>query len=99
MNFNRIIIIVMDSVGAGDSRDAAAFGDAGADTLGHIDATVPGGLNIPHMRSMGMGEIANIHPDTSIEVVGSYGKMQEKAAGKDTTVSYTHLTLPTTERV
>lgn len=85
MNFNRIIIIVMDSVGAGDSRDAAAFGDAGADTLGHIDATVPGGLNIPHMRSMGMGEIANIHPDTSIEVVGSYGKMQEQAAGKDTT--------------
>ena len=38
MKFKRIIVIVMDSVGAGDAPDAAAFGDAGADTVGHIGA-------------------------------------------------------------
>ncbi|EGL35073.1 phosphopentomutase [Megasphaera lornae] len=85
MRFKRIIVIVMDSVGAGNSSDAAAFGDTGANTLGHIDAAMEGGLKIPNMRRMGMGNIADIHADHSIHVVGSYGRMQETAAGKDTT--------------
>ena len=41
MKFNRIIVIVTDSVGAGDAPDAEKFGDKGADTYGHIDANVP----------------------------------------------------------
>ena len=48
MNVNRIIWIVLDSVGIGEARDAAKFGDEGADTLGHT-AWANGGLNIPNM--------------------------------------------------
>ncbi|WP_307973578.1 phosphopentomutase [uncultured Megasphaera sp.] len=84
MQYKRIIVIVTDSVGAGDAPDAAAFGDAGADTLGHIDAHVPGGLRVPTLRSLGWGQIAHIHrEDTTLR--GAYGLMEEQSAGKDTT--------------
>lgn len=82
MKFNRIIVIVMDSVGAGGAPDAAKFGDAGADTYGHIDAAVP--LAVPNLRRLGLGKVAHIH-DVSTDVVGAYGLMQEISAGKDTT--------------
>lgn len=82
MKFNRIIVIVMDSVGAGDAPDAAKFGDAGADTYGHIDAAVP--LAVPNLRRLGLGEVAHIH-SVPADVVGAYGLMQEISAGKDTT--------------
>lgn len=82
MKFKRIIVIVTDSVGAGDAPDAAKFGDKGADTYGHIDANVP--LNVPNLRRLGLGQVAHIHPEET-KVVGSYGLMQEVSAGKDTT--------------
>lgn len=84
MKFNRIIVIVMDSVGVGNAPDADRFGDAGADTLGHIDSTLKGGLKIPTLRHLGLGQIAHIHtlPGT---VIGSFGTMEERSAGKDTT--------------
>ncbi len=82
MKFNRIIVIVTDSVGIGGAPDAASFGDAGADTYGHIDAQVP--LAVPNLRRLGLGKIANIHT-VSGPVTGSYGIMQEISAGKDTT--------------
>lgn len=82
MKFKRIIVIVMDSVGAGDAPDAAAFGDAGADTIGHIDARVP--LRVPNLRRLGWGNIAHIHREPA-KVIGSYGLMEEQSAGKDTT--------------
>lgn len=84
MKWNRIIVIVMDSVGCGGAPDAEKFGDAGADTLGHIDAVIPGGLQVPHLRRLGLGNIAHIHA-VSAEIVGAYGRMQEISAGKDTT--------------
>ena len=56
MNVNRIIWIVLDSVGIGEARDAAKFGDEGADTLGHT-AGANGGLNIPNMVKLGIGNI------------------------------------------
>lgn len=82
MKFKRIIVIVTDSVGAGDAPDADKFGDKGADTYGHIDANVP--LNVPNLRRLGLGQVAHIHPEET-KVVGSYGLMQEVSAGKDTT--------------
>ncbi|WP_436643375.1 phosphopentomutase [Microbaculum sp. FT89] len=65
----RALILVMDSVGIGGADDAAAFGDEGADTLGHIAeacaagrADVPGGrsgaLHIPNMNALGLGRAA-----------------------------------------
>lgn len=82
MKFNRIVVIVMDSVGAGDAPDAAKFGDAGADTYGHIDAHVP--LAVPNLRRLGLGKVAHIH-EVPTDIIGSYGLMQEVSAGKDTT--------------
>lgn len=82
MKFKRILVIVTDSVGAGDAPDAEKFGDKGADTYGHIDANVP--LSVPNLRRLGLGQITHIHPETT-QVVGSYGLMQEVSAGKDTT--------------
>ncbi|SDM58328.1 phosphopentomutase [Megasphaera paucivorans] len=83
MNFKRMIVIVMDSVGAGHAPDAAAFGDEGANTLEHIDAAVEG-MHIPNLLRLGLGNIVKLQQHTD-HVVGSYGVMREISAGKDTT--------------
>jgi phosphopentomutase len=83
-HYKRIFIIVMDSVGFGEMPDAATYGDGGADTIGHIASAV-GGLNLPTMQSMGIG---NLHPIQGVEPVakpkGYYAKMMESSPGKDT---------------
>ena len=81
--FKRIITIVTDSVGIGHSPDAERFGDAGANTLGHIEEAV-GPLQIPNLRKLGIGRIADITPQQDT-VVGAFGRMHEQSTGKDTT--------------
>ena len=81
--FKRIITIVTDSVGVGHSPDAKRFGDMGANTLGHIDEAV-GPLQIPNLRKLGIGRIADITPQQDT-VVGAFGRMHEQSTGKDTT--------------
>ena len=81
--FKRIITIVTDSVGVGHSPDAERFGDMGANTLGHIDEAV-GPLQIPNLRKLGIGRIADITPQQDT-VVGAFGRMHEQSTGKDTT--------------
>ncbi len=56
MNINRIIIIVLDSVGIGELPDAADFDDVGANTLGNIAREV-GGLQLPNLEAMGLANI------------------------------------------
>ena len=53
----RAAIIVLDSVGIGAMPDAGEFGDAGAHTLGNINAARP--LNIPNLTALGIGNIEN----------------------------------------
>ncbi len=83
----KAILIVLDSVGIGALPDAAAYGDAGADTLGHIvHACHP---HIPNMMKMGLGHIDGISFSSDVTVpVGCYGKMKEVSAGKDTTTGH-----------
>ena len=81
--FKRIITIVTDSVGIGHSPDAERFGDTGANTLGHIEEAV-GPLQIPNLRKLGLGKIADITPQQDT-VVGAFGRMHEVSTGKDTT--------------
>jgi phosphopentomutase len=83
-HFNRIHLIVLDSVGIGAAPDAHLYGDVGADTLGHI-AKEMNGLQIPNMVKLGLGNIRPINgiPSTE-EPIGYYGKMQEASNGKDT---------------
>ncbi len=82
--FKRIHVIVMDSVGIGEAPDAAAFGDIGSHTLGHI-AEQMNGLNMPNMKKLGLGNIDNIQGIEQIEnPIAYFGKMQEASVGKDT---------------
>ncbi|MGG2107941.1 phosphopentomutase [Lysinibacillus pakistanensis] len=82
--FNKIHVVVLDSVGIGEAPDAANFGDVGAHTLGHI-AEKMNGLTMPHMAALGL---ANIEPlqgmQAAVEPKAYYGKMQEASVGKDT---------------
>lgn len=56
--YQRVFLIVLDSLGIGAMPDAKRFGDTGADTLGHISDTVAH-LNIPNLQKLGL---ANLHP-------------------------------------
>jgi len=82
--FEKIHVVVLDSVGIGEAPDAANFGDVGSHTLGHI-AEKMNGLTMPHMESFGL---ANIEPLQGIQATDKpkafYGKMQEASVGKDT---------------
>lgn len=82
----RVILIVMDSVGAGALPDAALFNDTGANTLGHIAERMP--LNIPHLRSMGLGNLPGLHIPADEKGAGAYGRALEKSLGKDTTTGH-----------
>ena len=89
--FKRIHLIVMDSVGIGEAPDAAEFGDAGSDTLGHI-AEAMGGLNVPNMEALGLGNIREIKGVQKVpNPKAYYGKMQEASAGKDTMTGHWEL--------
>ncbi|HET7521697.1 MAG TPA: phosphopentomutase [Bacillales bacterium] len=82
--YKRVFLIVLDSVGIGEAEDAADFGDAGADTLGHI-AESRGGLHMPNMEKLGLGnirELRGIHAAKKPEA--HFGKMREASNGKDT---------------
>ena len=81
--FNRIILLIMDSVGIGASADAHLFGDEGANTVGHIESTV-GPIYCPNLRKLGFGHISDIQQEETA-VVGAYGTMSEVSTGKDTT--------------
>lgn len=58
--FRRAIVIVLDSLGIGELPDAAAYGDEGSDTLGHIAARVP--LRVPTLRGLGLGRLSALGP-------------------------------------
>jgi phosphopentomutase len=78
-------VIVLDSVGAGELPDAAAYGDEGSDTLGHIAAAVP--LTVPHLRSLGLGRVANVG-GPSPAPRGACGRMAEASPGKDSVTGH-----------
>ncbi len=91
MKINRVIVIVLDSVGIGELPDAAEFGDTGSNTLGNI-ARVVGGLKLPNMEAMGLGNIAALQGLTpQLEPTAVYGKMAEVSPGKDTTTGHWEL--------
>ncbi|HTG71454.1 MAG TPA: phosphopentomutase [Candidatus Udaeobacter sp.] len=92
MKFDRIAVIVLDSVGIGELPDAESFGDSGSHTLGHIVERVPR-TQLPHLRRWGLDRIASIH-DWSPGTDGPaayYGKMAEVSVGKDTMTGHWEL--------
>ncbi|QUH20718.1 phosphopentomutase [Alkaliphilus sp. B6464] len=96
---NRVILFIMDSVGIGALPDAKNFGDVGANTLGNI-AINEGGINLPNLQRLGLGNIDHIVGVESIESpLGAFGRSLEVSNGKDTTTGHwelagLHLTEP-----
>lgn len=82
--YKRVFLIVMDSVGIGESPDAEKYNDKGADTFGHI-AEHCNGLHMPNMAKLGLSNIREIKGIGKAEKpLAYYTKMQEASAGKDT---------------
>lgn len=85
---NRVVLIVMDSVGAGELPDAKLYNDEGSNTLGNISKKV-GGLKLPNLQKLGLGNIDGIKGfEGEKKPVGSYGRSLEKSPGKDTTTGH-----------
>ena len=82
--FNRIFTIVIDSMGIGAMPDAEKFGDAGADTLGHISETVDD-FNIPNLQKLGIANLKQLKQVAPVECPSAYYMpMREMSNGKDT---------------
>ncbi|MGG1313537.1 phosphopentomutase [Cohnella laeviribosi] len=91
MTFRRVAVIVLDSVGIGALPDAGAYGDAGANTLGHIAERVRD-LQLPNLRRLGLANIAPIADwEPEAQPAACYGKMAEISAGKDTMTGHWEL--------
>lgn len=97
--YKRIFVIVMDSLGIGAMPDAARYGDAGTDTLGHISDTAEH-LQIPNLAGLG---IANLHPLKQVKPAETpmayYAALREASTGKDTMTGHwemmgLHITTP-----
>ena len=88
-SIKRVILIVLDGAGIGEQPDAVKFGDAGADTLGHVIAAAK--PDIPNLVSLGFGNIARWPGYCDDEPVGCYGKMAEASPGKDTITGHWEL--------
>jgi phosphopentomutase len=93
----RAFLFVLDSFGIGGAADAAAFGDEGSDTFGHIAAACADGrgdraglrrgpLDLPNMMGLGLGEAAAIATGRAPggTPVGFFGAAEEISSGKDT---------------
>jgi phosphopentomutase len=86
-HFERIIWIVLDSVGIGELPDAAHYGDTGRDTLGHVARSRP--LKIPNLVRLGLANIKPLdHQIAPAHPIGSYGKAATVSPGKDTTTGH-----------
>lgn len=86
-HFERVIWIVLDSVGIGELPDAADYGDVGRDTLGHIARSRP--LQLPHLVGLGLANIKPLaHLAPPEEPAGAFGKGATVSPGKDTTTGH-----------
>lgn len=84
MRYQRIITIVIDSLGIGSAPDAELFHDEGSNTLGHIDASFSK-LAIPNLVSLGLANLCNLkHTKRIKEPLGYYARMLEASTSKDT---------------
>jgi phosphopentomutase len=91
MSIERVILLVMDSVGAGETPDADRYGDAGSNTLGHV-AEAAGGADLPTLASYGLGNILPLRGLPPARAPrGAFGKCAELSAGKDTSTGHWEL--------
>ena len=97
--YNRIFVIVVDSLGVGEDETSKQYGDVSVDTLGHISQSVDK-FEIPNLQKLGL---ANLHPMKNVEAIekplGYQMKLREASVGKDTMTGHwemmgLHITKP-----
>lgn len=97
--YNRIFTIVIDSLGIGAAADAAAYGDAGTDTLGHI-AQRTAHFKLPNLQKLGIANLHSLHGVAPApNPTGYYAQLHEASTGKDTMTGHwemmgLHITKP-----
>ena len=97
--YKRIFTVVIDSLGIGEMPDAASYGDAGTDTLGHIAANVEE-FKIPNLQKLGIANLKDLAGIAPVEKpLAYYGKLREASNGKDTMTGHwemmgLHITTP-----
>jgi phosphopentomutase len=84
--FNRVVLMVLDSVGIGEMPDAADYGDAGADTLGHTLGSRK--VEVPNLRALGLGNIRPLPVEPVARPDGAFGRAAMMSRGKDTTTGH-----------
>ena len=83
----RVFLIVLDSFGIGAEPDAAAFGDAGTNTLGAI-AKHPN-FHCPNLQKLGLFNIDGVTAgEKTAAPAGAFARLQEQSMGKDTTIGH-----------
>ena len=89
---HRVIIIVLDGCGVGAMLDAAAYGptDPESATLPHVAEAV-GGLHLPTLERLGLGNIVAIRGVAPVKAIGGWGRMAEASAGKDSVTGHWEL--------
>jgi phosphopentomutase len=88
----RVIWIILDSVGIGALPDAEQFGDAGANTIGHIAEAYPG-IALPNLRRLGLGNITGVENIPPVfHPAAMYGRAAELSRGKDTITGHWEMT-------
>lgn len=80
MKFKRIFLMVLDSVGVGEAKDASNYGDIGCNTLGHIKETTD--LFIPNLKKIGFLDTVNMNENDNVDAY--YTIAEPNNAGKDT---------------
>jgi phosphopentomutase len=87
---SRAFVVVLDACGAGELPDAAAYGDAGANTLGHL-ARAAGGLHLPTLERLGLGSILPLDGVPPAPDPVTHGRLHALGAGKDSTAGHWEL--------
>jgi len=86
----RVLVVVLDSVGCGNAPDAADYGDAGADTLGHLFERIPD-FELPHLASLGLYHLLGLHKSSDVLPGAAWARLTGISAGKDTTTGHWEL--------
>ncbi|HHV62178.1 MAG TPA: phosphopentomutase [Firmicutes bacterium] len=101
---SRVVLIVLDGAGIGELPDAARYGDEGSNTIVNT-AKAAGGLELPHLQSMGLGNIGSELVGSDIPGVvpaspprAAYGRMAERSPGKDTVTGHWEIAGVTLDR-
>ena len=87
----RVIIFVLDGVGAGAAPDAEQYGDIGSNSLSNTAMSV-GGLNLPNLEALGFGRITPMKGVSQVDPAkGSFGKLTPRSSGKDSVTGHWEL--------